>query len=64
MVVICHDRVVTKNDVAEQLNKVKSRHHAIPLPSDLSNFNLKDYLANIEQQIINNALEKSEWNRK
>jgi sigma-54 dependent transcriptional regulator, flagellar regulatory protein len=59
MVVICHDRVVTKNDVAEQLNKIKSRHHALPLPSDLSNFNLKEYLANIEQQIINNALEKA-----
>jgi sigma-54 specific flagellar transcriptional regulator A len=59
MVVICHDRVVTRNDVIEQLHKVKSRQQTLPLPQDLTDFNLKDYLANIEQQIINIALEKA-----
>jgi sigma-54 specific flagellar transcriptional regulator A len=60
MVVICHDRVITENDINEQLSKVKSRHQSLPLSYDSNGFNLKNYLSSIEQQLINIALEKTD----
>ncbi len=59
IVVICHDKVIDESVISEQLHTIKSRSHALPIPTDLNEFNMKEYLSTIEQQIINIALEKT-----
>lgn len=59
MVVLCHEKVIEADDIVEQLNQMKSKQHHFSIPQHVENINIKEFLAKIEQQIINLALEKS-----
>ncbi len=62
MVVLYHDRVITQKEIAEELCKHKPAANQQQITLDINNFdgfNLKEYLATIEHQIIQLALNKA-----
>jgi len=59
MVVLYQDKIIDHHDVSEQLKRIKTINHHFAIPENADNFNIKAYLANIEQEIIHVALEKS-----
>lgn len=58
MVVLHHDGVIEAEHVEEQFQKSQIKHHLI-LPTEAPSLNIKEYLSQVEQQIIKIALEKS-----
>ncbi|HEU5282113.1 MAG TPA: sigma-54 dependent transcriptional regulator [Gammaproteobacteria bacterium] len=58
MVVLHHDSVIEGVHVEEQFQKSQLKHHLI-LPTEAEHLNIKEYLCQVEQQIIKIALEKS-----
>lgn len=62
MVVLYSDRVITHIEIGEELTRHKPTQTTQPLLfniNDFEKFNLKEYLTNVEHQVIQQALEKA-----